>query len=531
MIQAQTQKADYWRNRFSFTESDIEQLYNHLLETEKPQTLAQLAEVLFRYRVNEEVRALERTMKGRAVYRPQNAYEVGAELVFPALGFAQGAVTAVRPGFNPEEGEFQVIAVDLGGKTREFATSFAAAHPLNSEDGEKVSDWLNVDTADLFATYGPEILPKLAKALAAHPDFVELGTEWFVKSLMADINVGHLHLTEAVLEIAEGGPLAADEILPNLDLDPGIDPGVQRFSLNYALLNDGRFDEVGGKGRVTWFLRRLEPEGVQGTPERLQYEPIDYDRTLLNSQLRLLEHELDDEWSNVDTAASVQPAILALTYPHRLVGTLPLSSRLRPLFDTGKAPRQRVVFVDEESSSEIVGWVVPEGRYVTGLRDWYAEHEIPVGGFIQLSPGLEPGRLILSYDSRRPQREWVRLATVVDNRIHFELKRRAVGCGYDDLLIVGTDVVAAIDALWRRMEASDRSLVSIMAEMFPSLAALTPQNTVHAKTLYSAVNMLHRTPPGPVFAELVRHPAFQTVGDHYWTFDAARWRDGNQGKV
>ena len=527
MIQAQTQTADYWGKRFSLTDSDIEQLYNHLLETEKPQSISELARVLFQHRVNEEIRAIQRTMKGRAVYQPQNEYEVGADLVFPALGFVQGTVTAVRAGFNPEEGSFSVVAVDLAGKQREFATAYTAPHPLNSESEGDLIGLLNLDTDALLEQFGPEVMPMLAEALRAHPDFVVLGSEWFVKSLMADINVGHLHLAEAVLEIADGGPMTADEILPNLDLDPGVDRSVQRFSLNYALLKDGRFDEVGGKGRVTWSLRRMEPEAVQTIPPRLVYEPIEYDRTLLTSQLRLLEHELDDEWSQFDTPAASQPAILALTYPHRLAGTLPLSSRLRPLFDTGKAPRQRVVFVEEETQQEIVGWVVPEGRYVYGLGDWYAEHEIPVGGFINLAPGAEPGRLILGYDSRKPQREWVRLATVVDNRIHFELKRRAVGCGYDDLLIVGTDVVAAIDALWRRNEAGNRSLVSIMAEMFPSLAVLTPQNTVHAKTLYSAVNMVRRTPPGPIFAELERHPAFQTVGDHYWVFDAARWKDGS----
>ena len=98
-------------------------------------------------------------------------------------------------------------------------------------------------------------------------------------------------------------------------------------------------------------------------------------------------------------------------------------------------------------------------------------------------------------------------------------------CEYDDLLVVGTDVGAAIDALWRRAETKERSLASILVEIFPSLAPLTPQNTVHAKTLYSAVNMIRRMPPGPILAELVSNPAFQTVGDHYWLFDSDR-REG-----
>jgi hypothetical protein len=36
--------------------------------------------------------------------------------------------------------------------------------------------------------------------------------------------------------------------------------------------------------------------------------------------------------------------------------------------------------------------------------------------------------------------------------------------------------------------------------------------------------MLKRLPPGPVFAELVRHPAFQSVGDHYWRFERSQWQ-------
>jgi hypothetical protein len=142
-----------------------------------------------------------------------------------------------------------------------------------------------------------------------------------------------------------------------------------------------------------------------------------------------------------------------------------------------------------------------------------------------LQPGPEPGVLSLGYDRRRAQREWVRLATAVDHRIQFELKRRSVSCGYDDLMIVGTDTIAAIDALWRRAESQQRTVASLLAEIFPQLAQLTPQNSVHAKTLYSALNMIRRVPPGPLFAELVRHPAFQPVGDHYWQFDKSRWQE------
>ncbi len=522
MIKAQTQTPEYWEKKFTLTDSDIEQLYNHFLEAEKPQKIEQLAAVLIKHRVAEEMRQLERTVKGRKMYKPLESYEVGDELVFPALEFAQGTVTNLRDGFNPQEGSFQVVAVEINGKEREFAADYANPHPLNSDEGRNLVELLDLDTDQLYEMYGDAVSVRLSKALTEQADFIRLGLLWFVESLMAEVNVGHLHLSEAVLEIGEGGPMTAEEILPNLDLDPSSDSSVQSFSLNYALRNDERFDDVGGKDEIAWFLRRLEPKEVQETPGRLVYQPIEYDQTVLTRDLRDLERELDDEWSEIEPSEDAQPAVLTLTFPHRWAGTLPLSSRLKPLLASGEAPRQRVEFVDGETGEGVFAWAIPEGRYIFGLSEWYAKNQIPVGGFIHVSPTEKSGVLMLNHESRRKQREWVRLATAADNRIHFELKRRSIGSEYDDLLIVGTDVVAAIDALWRRAEANKRSVVSMLIELFPTLSELTPQNTVHAKTLYSALNMLRRTPPGPIFAELINNPAFATVGDHYWTFDPSR---------
>jgi hypothetical protein len=53
----------------------------------------------------------------------------------------------------------------------------------------------------------------------------------------------------------------------------------------------------------------------------------------------------------------------------------------------------------------------------------------------------------------------------------------------------------------------------------PELVKLSPQGTVHAKTIYSAVNVLRRTPPGPVFAQLSTEACFVSMGGGYWTFD------------
>ena len=518
MNQTQTQNAEYWESQFSLADSDLEQIYNHFLETEKPQSADELAALVIGYRLREAANELRRLMADRTIYQPKLSYSVGAELVFPSMKLAQGTVTSIRSGFNPEYGEFNVITVEIKGKLREFVADFNAEHVLNNENGGDLADQWEEEVTVVRRAHGAAVAMKLNEFLAEREDFVHVGDKWFVRSLLADINIGHLHLTEAILEVADGGPLTTTDILTQLELDPSIDAEVKEFSLAEQLRLDGRFDDVSPNGQHAWFLRRMEPEGVRTIPERLEYQTIYYDRALLTAQQVQLEQELDDEWSEIPAQKSAESVVLALSYPHRWAGSLPINSKTRALFHPVPSRRQRIRFIDSQTNDEVVGWVVADGRYVLGLGDWYKANSIPVGGFIYLQPGPRPDVIMLDFDRRRPQREWVRLAVVKDNKLHFDLMRRAVPCGYDDLLIVGTDVVTAIDAHARKVVTAQMSMTALLTEVFPSLATLTPQNTVHAKTLYSAVNMLRRVPPGPIFAELNRNPAFKAVGDHYWQY-------------
>jgi hypothetical protein len=513
---------EYWSTDFTITDSDIEQINNHFLEVERPQTVEDIARVIIAHRVAEERNRVEQVLTERSIYEPKESYQVGDDLVFPALRFSHGAVQSVREGYDPQYGRFDVIAVETEAGTREFASNLPGDHLLNRVDDTPFDPMPGVVLEELQERFQDVVAAKVGEGLSSRDEFVNLDHDWFVQGLMAEVNVGHLHLAEAVLEMSGGGPLPPEEIIVHLDMDPGLDEEVRLFSLNYALLQDERFDEVGPPGVIDWFLQRMEPKGVRVVPERLRFRPVEYDRSSLSPQLLLLERELDDEWSDLEPEQQAQPTILSLTYPHRWAGTLPLNSGTRPLFPTGITWRQRVVLVDEHTGDEISAWVVRENRYIFGLKEWYATNKLPVGGFVTLKPGPQAGVVLLDYDRRRPKREWVRLATVVDNQLDFELERRSVNSGYDDLLIVGTDYVTALEALARRLEADKRTIISLAINIFPKLAKLNPQETVHSKTIYSAINMIRRVPPGPLFAELINHPDFQPVGDHYWQYTTSR---------
>ncbi|MDX1616213.1 MAG: hypothetical protein R3300_18010, partial [Candidatus Promineifilaceae bacterium] len=262
MNQLQTQRSEYWVNEFDVTDADIEQIYNHFLEVEIPQTSEQLTQVIIAGRVAQERNRLKKLLSGRAVYQPREQYTEGDELVFPALKYAQGTVEGVREGFEPQQGEFDVIQVKINGKQREFAAKLPGEHKLNLNDGETYDPVDDVDVDAIYEEFGPLIVDQVTAALEERSEFVRLSEQWFVKQLLAEVNIGHLHLTEAILEVSEGGPLPTEEILGQLDMDDTLKPAVLRFSLNYALANDPRFDEVGRPDHVAWYLRRLEPEGV-----------------------------------------------------------------------------------------------------------------------------------------------------------------------------------------------------------------------------------------------------------------------------
>ncbi len=415
MLQLQTETEQYWTERFEVTDEDIEHIFTVFLEDETPLTSQEIAERLIRYRLDKEIRTLRRQIERGEIFQPKSAYDVGQTLVFPALGYAVGEVVGQREGNNPEHGPFSVINVSFeSGETHEFASSLQSPHSLNIETTANIREATlqQVDVNALLRAYGDDIVYLLEEHLRSEEDVVYFGGRWFLKSLLASVSIAHLHLAEAVLVMHEGGPLSPQDILKEIDLPQQINPRLQTFSLDYALFHDDRFDEVGPAGKVWWFLRESEPEEVMRPPERLKYKPVDYNWQLLSDELAVLEQEIDDELSNLRSpAGDVDSVTFSLNFPHRRMGTLPLTSRLRHLFPTAyEAPRILMTLVDGQTQEEMRGWVVREHRYVYGLAEFYRRHHLPVGCYLTVKRTDDPSRVIVDFQSHRPHTEWIRLA-------------------------------------------------------------------------------------------------------------------------
>jgi hypothetical protein len=320
--------------------------------------------------------------------------------------------------------------------------------------------------------------------------------------------------------MAGGGPMSMPDILEQIGMLEDINIRLAEFSMNYALQEDERFDEVGPAGKVLWYLTRMEPEEVRTPPQRLVYKSIDYDEAALTEELSELIQEIDDEHSPIPPLrrrVAPDSATITLTYPHLCAGTLPLSSRLRPLFPMAyEAPRIRFVLVDDEASEEMPGWVVRHEGYVFGMGEWYKSNAVPVGGYVTVTRTEDPERVRIACNKRRPRTEWVRRATVEGSRLRFDMHQEPIGCEYDDLTILTVVDAEAIDKLWRQVTERAVPLLTLMRDIVPELTKLNPQGAVHARTLYSAINLVRRCPPGPIFALLVSIPDFEHVGGPYW---------------
>ncbi|HEX2906276.1 MAG TPA: hypothetical protein VHO69_05405 [Phototrophicaceae bacterium] len=517
----------YWARNLNVSDQDVEYLTGLLLEKETPLSTEDLARALIEERLRQEASMLQERYKDVLPYNPAHTYPIGQRLVFSAFNFETGTVINTRTGNNQEYGEFTVIAVEFDDNTlnnttvpREFATGLTTAHKLSQLEGNGAhftTHLSNLTADEILDAAHDDIIAKVDEALSASSDLIYLAQKWFPYNLLLDVNIGHRNLAEAVLDMNGGGPLMAEEIVQEIGGLGDAPQALQTYSLNYSLNDDDRFDEVGPTGEILWYLTRLEPPEVRQTPATLRYTPIDYDRTQLTPDMLALEAEIGDELTTMEPVTNIQETTVNLIYPHRRLGTLPLNNRLEAVFPTARqTPRVWVTLVDGQDGEEYPAWVVRKDKYIFGLAKFYRKHKLPVGVAITARKSDEPGKVVIDFNAYRPRTEWIRLIVPHNDVITFENQKRAIGAQYDELMILGADDLAGVDAIAQTIQQQKKSLAALLKLLIPPLGALTPQGTVHAKTLYSAVNIMRRCPPGPILVTLLANPDFENVGGHYW---------------
>ena len=518
--------AQHWAYSFSIGAEDIDGITNLLLDKETPLSAVQLATEIIRKREDTLRQQLREQYQGTKIYRPADSFEVGDRLTFSQFDYATASVVRLRTGQSTDLTPLKIATVSFDEDSREcenggreFVVEYEAEHPLNDQDLNRHPSQVdtNYTIDDILNDPSTTIVEQVNDALERNPDLVRIAGTWFVRELMVDVDIGHLHLAEAVLDMYEGGPLTTERILKEIGGLGNAPTPLQIFSLNFAMNEDERFDEVGAAGQVLWHLTWLLPRMVRQVPAILQYQPIDYDRALLTGDMLQLEYDLDDEHSPITSPPPEDEVMLTLTYPHRRVGTLPINSETKYIFPAAKTPRIAITIVDAIDKQEFPCWVVHEFKYVFGLAPIFQKHHLPVGAYVYLNRTEAPSRIEIEFDDYRPRTEWIPLVERTENdRLRFQTAKRAIGADYDEHIIVGVNNLPEVDKLGKDIQSKRVTLSELLRSLLGELSRQNPQGTVHSKVLYSTLNILRRCPPGPMFATLISNPEFEYVGGNYW---------------
>ena len=519
LMQQKTISDSYWEN-LSLNDLDLDLLSNYLFEKEKPLSTSELANALIfaRIKKEKEKEALRQSQLGTR-FTPQNDYEEGQTLLFPALDWISGVVRSKRAGSNPDFEGFNVIEVEFEDKTVRCFASNLLNHPLNDTFSENDLS-ASVDIDKIFQKFGEHISHILEDSLSTSRDLVRIGESWFPKSLLIDFNQGHLNIVEAILDMQGGGPLEPKAILSQLDVDLGENPELTEFSLNYALQEDTRFDEVGTKGIYSWFLHRLEPEHVREIPHHLKYEPVsELTETLTSEDLSMLEN-IDDELIQYKYKLDTQLNNISfiLSYPHWRIGSIPLTPKIKTVFPTAlQTERVKISFYDQDDNETISAWLIRPNNYVYGLREWYEDHDLIPGSIISLEKTDDPGKIIIRAQKKRSNREWLKTILIgADGGIVLALLKQSVSAGFNDRMAIAVPDTEGLDAIWKERQNKQRPLKSDVTKMMQELSKLNQQHNVHFIELYAVLNTIRRVPPEPILQLLKTDPDFKYVGDQYY---------------
>lgn len=504
---------EFWSS-LKITPQDVENLHNVLFERETPLSTHDLCAEFINERVKTERESLEKKHSADGkTYLPRNRYQVGDEVVFPAMEWKQGKVKSVREGVNPGMDAFEVLTVQMEDHSERMFAANLQDHFLNDAPTTR-PEFEMLDSSVILAQYGPIVESKLEAAFQEDEGLVRMGGRWFPRALLVDIGQGQLNLAEAVLDMSGGEPLSTEALIKDIELPGGINPRLAEFSVNYALQNDDRFDEVGPAGKILWCLRRLEPDQVRDIPAPLRYFPVEHDRNNLTPAMLNLEAQLDDELTPVyGQEAREEPSsvTIALIYPHLRAGTLPMSARARKLFPTAlETERVRFTLVDGRTKQRIPAWAVLTHGYIFGLREWYKSHQLIPGSLVQIRRGEKPDEVIVEVKRQQSSKDWVRTVLVgKDGGFVFATLKQPISAEFNDRMVIHVPDFKSLDPVWEKRQSFEDLVMQVLRELSKS----NPQGHVHAQELYAAVNLVRRMPPAPIFALLAESKACKHVGD------------------
>ena len=231
---------------------------------------------------------------------------------------------------------------------------------------------------------------------------------------------------------------------------------------------------------------------------------------------------MDDEQAfdetDFDEAKRANRASVVLTYPHWRTGSLPITPSTFQVFPSAlETSHVRIVFKDEQTGVRIPAWVVRQGKYVIGLKDWYEDQNLIPGSIVEIGATSEADVITIKPEKKRSNKEWIKTVLVgADGGIVFALLRQSISAGFNERMAIAIPDVAGLDEVWKQREGKNINLKTDLIRMMNELSKLNNQRHVHFMDLYAAMNVIRRTPPQNLLQLLGEGAEFAHVGDFYF---------------
>lgn len=521
----------YWQEQFQVTEDDVDFLHDLIRQENGPRNIDNLVYhlILRLSGISPQDDPLINLMAELPIdvdiYQPLNDYNVGQLIFFANPELNQRArVVGKRPPTivnGLPQGGIEVRFVESG-EEKTFVCDLSPRDPLVRTIivAEELTS-IAALTSAIMRRFGRLIKDKLVPALECDPRFTRFGDEWFLAQRKSQ------EVEQLVEEASEQlgrvcAPVEAADVLDTV-LDQVAKTSTTVFEVNRAIERTGRFRKVGKRDKARWMPATAIWPPPPGKPKQMRIPPVRSEiqigpRQLPRDLQQVLETIEDELQEPTETYRRVSQVEFAITVSHRLHGTLPLTQRTRGIFPPGDADAP-VTFIDARSNEHIPGGFSPQDKYAWGLAEWYDNYGIPAGGKIRLERTEVEGEIKIDYvPNREGKTYWIRVVSYDQRTGKLTAKTRKYTplCEVDPNLLMHGTVFEDPRAMEKE---ATMSIFDVLCKVFPILAS--DGESIHYKTLFSAVNYIRRCSPYTVFAELSSRPCFRRDPSRagYWFFD------------
>jgi hypothetical protein len=103
-----------------------------------------------------------------------------------------------------------------------------------------------------------------------------------------------------------------------------------------------------------------------------------------------------------------------------------------------------------------------------------------------------------------------------DGGVVFAMLKQIINTPIDDRMAIAVPDKKALEQVWTGQQRDVGQFEKMVVNVVKELAKLNPQSHVHASELYAAINVIRRTPPGPLLWLLSSRSIFTHVGDQHY---------------